>query len=244
MTRKFAVICEAAADFQTATELADRVIVDEVAWLESDAVEYQRSWLNATPAGEPLIWAGLGGAARAAGIRARGHFNGEAGLADAKAARRAILFAQRTIDDLSAVVLIRDQDNEPQRRLGLEQARQEPHPVTIVVGLSVPEREAWVICGFDPECEAEIELLADERQRTGGDPRLHSHKLAAGGPDTAERSPKRVLQSLTRGDRDRERRCWRETPLDTLAGRGRDNGLADYLEEVRARLAPLIGDGR
>ena len=45
MNRRFAVVYEAAADFQTATELADRVLVDSIDWLEEDQVGYQRTWI-------------------------------------------------------------------------------------------------------------------------------------------------------------------------------------------------------
>ena len=44
MSLQFAVVYEAPADFQTATELADRVLVESIDWLEEDQIEYQRTW--------------------------------------------------------------------------------------------------------------------------------------------------------------------------------------------------------
>ena len=36
MSTRFAVVHEAGADFQTATELADRVLVEAIEWLDED----------------------------------------------------------------------------------------------------------------------------------------------------------------------------------------------------------------
>jgi hypothetical protein len=73
------------------------------------------------------------------------------------------------------------------------------------------------------------------------DPRLRSHELTACKKDNALRSPKRVLRELLGGDRDREVRCWRRTALNILRERGAENGPADYLDEIRDKLARLIG---
>ena len=123
------------------------------------------------------------------------------------------------------------------RREGLEQARRQDRSGTsIVVGFAIVEGESWVICGYDPQHEAE----SAENRDLGFDPRLRSHELTACKDDNAPRSPKRVLQVLSGGDRDHEHRCWMEIPLEVLRERGRENGLAAYLDEVRTRLAPLI----
>ena len=135
-----------------------------------------------------------------------------------------------------AILLIRDQDNQPERREGLEQARREAKlPLPVVVGLAVVERECWVISGFDPLDEAEESRLAAERQTLGFDPRMRSEELTACKNDLARRSPKRVLRVLCGGEHDRERRCWRETLIETLRDRGAMNGLGAFLDEVRAR---------
>jgi hypothetical protein len=69
---------------------------------------------------------------------------------------------------------------------------------------------------------------------------LRSHDLTACKDDQAPHSPKRVLRELCRNDRERERCCWCDTTLSTLRDRGTENGLADYLHEVRVQFAPLI----
>lgn len=247
MSLRFAVVHEAEADFRTATELADRELVDAIEWLDEDLLPHQREWIETVPVERRLTWKNLKRLALDAGITVEGHFDGQPAQADAKAGRRAILYLAETIPDLKAIVLIRDQDDQPERREGLEQARAEPHRnandevIPIVVGLAIVERESWAISGFDPEDAAETARLDAERTRLGFQPHENSHELTAGKDDTAIRSPKRVLRELCGGDLHRERRCWTETPLERLRERGGENGLAAYLTEVRDRLAPLIG---
>jgi hypothetical protein len=240
---QFAVVHEAPADFQTATELADRVLVESIDWLEDDGLEHQRIWLQEA-SGVPLTWKRIKQSALDAGIDAIGHFDGEPAEPDARAARRAILYLRYAVPDLAAVMLIRDQDDQPERRAGLEQARRQEEDggrLPVVVGLAVVERESWVISGFDPQDDVETSRLAAERRGLGFDPRLRSHELTACKADNATRSPKRVLRALCAGDADRERRCWRETLLATLRDRGAENGMGAFLDEVRTDLARLIG---
>jgi hypothetical protein len=250
MSHRFAVVAEAPADHRTATELADRTLIEAVnGWLDEHQLPHQREWVQAV-AGEPLLWKRIRKLAEAAGIEAEGFFNGEPGLPDARAARRALRYLRATVPDLEAVVLIRDQDDQTDRRKGLDQARDEDHEgLVIVIGLAVVEREAWVLAGFEPQDDAERERLNAERQTLGFQPHEKSHELTACKDDTARGSPKRVLGVLTGGVYERERRCWAETPLARLWERGTENGLKQYLDEVRSRLAPLIGhvaegDGR
>lgn len=198
MSHRFAVVHEAAADFRTATELADREIADAIGWLDEEGVAYQRSWVQVSPAGEPLYWKRIRAMASEAGVTASGHFNGEPGEADSAMARRAILYLRQVFgEELKGIVLVRDQDDQPERRRGLEQARQaDDGQVPIVVGLAVVERESWVIAGFDPADEGETARHAAEWQVLGFDPRLRSEELTACKDDAAKRSPKRVLAVL------------------------------------------------
>ena len=243
MSLQFAVVHEARADFETATELADRVLVDSIDWLEDAHLEHVRAWIQKVGAAT-LTWKQIKRAALDAGIDAIGFFDGEPTAPDARAARRAVLYLRYALPDLAAVLLIRDRDDQPERRTGLEQARQQEHPASslrIVIGLAIVERENWVISGFEPQGEAETTRLDVVRRELGFDPRLRSHELTACKADNALRSPKRVLRALTVGDAERERRCWSETSLATLRSRGDDNGLGAFLDEVRDELASLIG---
>jgi len=242
MSHRFAVVAEAPADHRTATELADRTLIDAINdWLDEDQLPHQREWVVEV-AGEQITWKRIRRLAEAAGIEAEGFFNGEPGLPDARAARRALRYLRASIPELEAVMLIRDQDDQADRRKGLEQARLEDHEgLVIVVGLAVVERETWVISGFVPHDDAEQMRLDAERQKLGFYPHERSHQLTACKDDTAPRSPKRVLQVLTGGHYDRERHCWNTTPLALMRERGTENGLVAFLDEVRTHLAPLIG---
>lgn len=242
MSLGFAVVAEAAADHGIATELADRVLIDAIGdWLDEEQLPHQREWL-VNVQGEPLTWTRIRRLAASRGIEAEGFFDGDPGLPDAKAARRALLYLREVDAEIKAVALIRDQDDQPDRRGGLEQARREGvNGIVIVIGLAIVEREAWVLAGFEPQNEDEKTRLDAERQKLGFYPHEHSQELTACKDNSAVRSPKRVLRALTGGDSTRESPCWRSTPLVRLRERGAQNGLTPYLDEVRDRLAPLIG---
>jgi hypothetical protein len=243
MSLRLAVVHEAKSDFDTATELADRVLCESITWLDESLLSSQRSWIDTNRSGSRLSWTNIAKSARQTGIRAHGHFRDGPGLADAASARRALEYLLQEFEgELHAVLLIRDQDDEPERRLGLNQARQDHAGESIViVGIPVVEREAWVISGFVFQNSTEQERLDAERKRLGFNPCERSHELTACKDDNANRSPKRVVKQLTSGDLTRERDCWNITPLDQLRERGQDNGLNHFLSEVRDRLAPLIG---
>lgn len=242
MTLRIAVVHEAEADFTTATELADRVIVEAVGWMTDDDIVPAREWLEFTPDGLRLSWTGIDNLALEAGIRVRGHFGKDPAEPDAKAAVRAIRYLRLVYPELDAVMLIRDRDDQPERIQGFAQARAVNHDgLPIVIGLAIVTREAWVICGFDCQGDSELVLLQAVRKRLGFDPCLRSHELTAHKDITDKRSPKRALRELTADDRARERQCWFDTHLTLLRERGTDNGLADFLDDVRSRLAPLFG---
>ena len=241
MSQKFFVVSEARADFITATELADRVLLAEIAWLDDALIESQRQWVGEDSPGSHLAWTTVAYRAREIGIRVQGHFNGEPGFPDARAARRAILYVLSQFDGVAAILLIRDLDDQDERRQGLEQARfADKSGTRIVIGVASVERECWVICGFDPEDEKEKQRLGEEHQKLGANPCLRSHELTASKSDIALRSPKRVLKFLTGDNWERQRRCWNSTSLQVLKDRGGENGLADYLDEIKAHLAPVI----
>lgn len=241
MTMNFVVISEGLADFTIAAELADRVFVSEVDWLEEQLLDSQRRWIGEDEPGRRLSWKSIPSRARDVGIRVRGHFSGEPALPDAQAARRAIAYVLWKFEMVDAIVLIRDADDQNERRQGLEQARvADASSLTIVIGVANAEREAWVISGFEPQDPQEQQRLDSEIQNLGWNPCARSHDLTAGKDDQALRSPKRVLAMLTNGDWSRQEHCWRATPLAVLQTRGQHNGLAEYLDEIKRHLVPAI----
>ncbi len=238
---RIAVVYEANADFSLAVGIADRVLLARLDWLYEEILDSLRSWIPNLPDGLPMTWTGVSRRARELGIRVHGHFSGEPGEPDAQAGRRALHVIRCEFGQLDAVLLIRDTDDQPQRRDGLEQARGDRNCWCPII-LAVPhcEREAWVISGFDPQNQRESERLASETAELGFDPCLYSERLTACKHDAARRSAKRVLRVLTAGDRSRETSCWMTTDLDKLRNRGARNGLVEYLNELQERLVPVF----
>jgi hypothetical protein len=139
---------------------------------------------------------------------------------------------------LAAVFLIRDSDNDLQRRQGLNQARDCARwPFEIVIGVAHAKRECWLLAAFCPQGDEEQSGHAAVRSELGLDPCLQSHELVAQA-ETAKRNAKRVLGTLCP---DGGERGLRETRLDVLKERGGGNGLAEYLAELESRYVPLLG---
>jgi hypothetical protein len=236
----FVVIYEASADFQLATELADRVLRANIRWLEtSEALDSNRTWVGGPSDSQPLKWASIKRLARDADIRVHGHFNDAPGAPDSKAARRAIAYVLNTFDNVTAILLVRDLDDQPERQTGLNQARDQCNNIRIIIGVADIERESWVLSGFRPSNDSEQALLTSARQELGFDPTSRPHQLRARN-DTAIRSPKQVLRMLTRGNEEREQRCWIDTPLEVLRQNGQNNGLACFMREIEEGLVGVL----
>lgn len=237
-----AVVCEAEADRRTATGLADRILLERCDWLEDDWIDGCREY-RGLEADEPFLrWDKVHELAQHRRIRAQGHFDEKPGAPDSLNARKALFLLIGCKQPPQAVLFIRDSDNEPSRRTGMEQAATEPGrnwQFTIVIGFAHPKRECWVLAGFEPQDNAEQQRFADLRLELGFDPRVDADRLTAK-HDADTKSAKRVLAALTQDGRERETRCWNETELEVLRTRGGRTGLSAYLEEVEQRIVPLV----
>lgn len=222
----FAMVCEGPSDQRTASELADRVLQAHCNdWLTSDVLDSIRRWRGTTSEEPYLPWTRVKDEAAKAGIKVHGFgYGGQSMKPDEATATKAIRVLSR-IAKLDAILLIRDTDGRTERREGLEQARDASKlNVPIVLGIAHPKREAWVLSGFIPKDEEERQRHATIREKHGMNP-----------------DPKVVVENLFGGDYHRERSCWAETALDVLEKEGVNNGLADYLHDIRQRLAPMVG---
>jgi hypothetical protein len=237
---EFGVVCEAPADKETACGLADRVLLEEVPWLDSEALASYRRW-RGSDSEQPLQkWTEVKAELARKGVKGIfGHFGGEPGAPDALTARRALLLMASSSRPPEAVLLIRDSDGDPRRRRGLEQARDDRRwPFQVVIGLAEPKRECWVLAGFNARDEAERTRLEELRRRLSFHPVQEAHRLDAS-EHGAKNDAKRALDELM-PDRERERACLEETPLSELESRGETTGLTAFLREVRARLVPVL----
>jgi len=238
---EFGVVCEARADRDTACGLADRVLLEEVSWLEPEMLGSYRLWRGTRPEMPFLKWASVREECQRAGLKGIfGKFNGQPGQPDAYMARLALLLLASSKKPPRAVLLVRDSDGDSRRRLGLEQARNDkPWPFPVVIGVAESKRECWVLAGFDPKSPQEAARLDMSERRLSFHPVRDAHRLDAR-EHGAKKDAKVALEELTRGDMARERACLEETPLPVLEERGGNIGLADYLKEVRERLVPVL----
>jgi hypothetical protein len=149
-------------------------------------------------------------------------------------------------DPIDAVVLVMDTDDEQvECPRGVKAARDEAlgwKLFRIICGFPDPEREAWVLAGFEVCDPFEQQRLDEVHRELGFSPVLHAVKLRDK-THGAPRNIKRVLGVLTGDDPDREARCWAEPPLATLHERGAATGLSAFLAELQAMLPGLRGAG-
>lgn len=240
------VVCEAPADAEMATTLADRVLVEKGPdWVEGNLV-HLRAWRGFEDATDHSRWRGLKGLADKAGIpRMLGRDPDIPKGYDGAIARKAILLARPGKEPAPlALLLVRDLDNQPKRRLSLEAAANKASRAGFPVLLATPdpEREAWVLHGFEPQDESEEQRLAAERERLGFDPRIAPQRLRGDRRQgTQSRDIKAVLSTLVGDDPERERQCLEQTSLGTLRQRGEATHLAAFLEQVEADLLPRLG---
>ncbi len=253
---EFIVIVESSADARTATKLAERVLVEKVDWLESDNLQYLFQWSGLQNGTEYSYWSDISKIiddAKDLGYKpARFLGHGRDGLpykADGATSIKLLNLVRRFLQKtrlIRAILLIRDLDNQPERRKGLEQARlaqiDGQSKLEIVIGTADRMREAWVLNGFIPSNQEEERILVEIERELKFDPCLESHRLREKSFAGANRirNPKVVVEKLTGGNMEREQKCWEETSLELLRARGVNTGLTDYIDEVEQRLVPII----
>jgi len=244
MPLDFVIVCEAQADFQTASTLADRVLCERVDWIEAQILNAYRNYIGTRPETPYLTWTESAQLSKVLGRRVHGHFEGKPGDLDALAGRKAILVVLLKFPQVKAILLIRDSDGLVARQKGLNQARAEMKTfenLAIVVGVAHCKREAWILAGFDSRDEEERRQLEALRQELGFDPCERAHDLDAKHVHD-KRSAKRALSLLVGNKPDREADCIAKPSLALLTLRGQDNGLATYIREVNDFIVPLFAD--
>ncbi|MDP5337043.1 MAG: hypothetical protein NWQ28_00515, partial [Nodularia sp. (in: cyanobacteria)] len=233
---EFIVIVESGADARTATKLAERVLKEKVDWLDDDSLKYHFHWTGLDEGAEYSCWKDIKKIIDDAqqqlkykAPRFLGHDSkGVAFKADGARAMKAlnlVRFLQKT-RKIKAVLLMRDLDNQPDRKEGLEQASLEHTNRTlkleIVIGAADTKREAWVLNGFIPSNQQEQKILELIKNKLTFDPCLESHRLRSTSEKEAERNRnvKVVLEQLTNKEIEREKQCWEDTSLEILRERG------------------------
>lgn len=250
---EFVVIVESSADARIATNLAERVLVEKIDWLEPDFLQNLFRWSGLDESTEHCCWRDIKNVierAEKSGIRIPRHLgHGKTGVlkADGAVARKILILVQQLASSrqIEAVFFIRDLDNQPERRQGIEQARlehinQQPK-LKVVIGTADRMREAWVLNGFTPLNLEEKQILEEIETKLKFDPCEDAHKLRSNSWEEPNRvrNPKVVVAKLTGGDSSREQKCWEETSLDLLRARGRHTGLKVYLDEIEQLISVI-----
>ncbi len=235
-----AIVCEADADFRAASTLIDRVLVEQIEWLEAENIEHVRCYAGVESEYEWTRLQNVDALLKARKLKVKmGHFLGEPGDPDALMARKSILLLSSMKPRPDVLVVIRDTDNQPERKDGLDQARSEYHGrPPLALGVAIIKRENWILAGFRSRDDDENQRLQAERQRLGYDPSQSPHR-ANSHEYRSKNCPKQVLENLM-ATADRELECLRETALEELQTRGINVGLADFLKEIEATICPLL----
>jgi hypothetical protein len=249
------VIVESGADARTAIKLAERVLKEKFDWLDDDSLQYYFQWTGLESETEFSCWRDIIKIIEDAKEKLKykpsrflGHdSNGVPLKADGAASIKVlnlVRFLQKT-RQIKAVIFIRDLDNQPERKEGIEQARLEHINKTpkleIIIGAADPKREAWVLNGFIAFDDEKV-ILEDIKNKLSFDPSIEPERLRS----TSEKEPERirnikfVVEQLTGKDMEREKQCWEETSLEILRVRGVKTGLMAYLQEVEERLSVII----
>ena len=240
----FAIVAEAKADQRIASELAERVLVDEVDWIVEENLGDYCCWQGLETSSDYLPWKSIMGAARARGIVTHGKFRQSPGVFDERRARMALRLFKALDERPAAVVLVRDTDDEGGRLESLERVRAEgAWEFVVLLATPDPKRECWVLAGFDPANDEEEAAINEVRSLLGFDPRLHAEQLTAK-RNKGKRNAKKILERLMRPESEREESCWRQSELSVLRERGQQSRLAAFLDEVSTRLVPLLAGGR
>ena len=252
------VVGEAPADVRIARDLADRVLVEAGPdWIQEQDRDYfinellpgLRRWSGLNPDQTHSTWRDVRQLSRnypELTFLRRPSAPGQSleHLPDYVPVRKAILLSGilRKGHFPHALVLIRDLDNQAERKAGMHKARaDEELKVIVVLATPNPKREAWVLNGFVCQNQQEEQELKAIRQQINFHPCQEAHRLRyASQTSRPERDPKKILERLTGNSGEREAQCWLETPLATLRKYGVETYLKEFLNEIADRLLPLF----
>jgi hypothetical protein len=174
-----------------------------------------------------------------------GEFKALEHAGEAATARRAMLLFRylklKKQLPLDVIILMRDTDDQLGRVTALRAAREGAEAAfKVVIGAAHTKRECWVLAGFEPEDDDERDKLEAQRAALGYQPQHESHRLTASG-SSGKHNAKTIIDALGI-DEAREARCL-AAALPLLRERGGQNGLRDFLDDLAARVTPLLDAG-
>ncbi len=240
------VICENTGDAVVAKGFGQRVLLENIEWLRdlSDTPEALPTWGGLTAKMVFTSWVSISrlyNDSNLPNIRSL-EINGQPPEPDALTALKAFRLAEQ-VSPL-AVVLLRDIDAVDARKNGLAQARDKYQqtslaPIPCVIGLPDRYQEAWLLASFQPRNPREVDALDQIcHDLESVHPTREAHRL--NGAQGEIRHAKTIWKRLSSNDEARAESCWTDTPLEHLHQHGVGCGLSAYLEEIRARVVPLL----
>ncbi|MBK7826371.1 hypothetical protein [Nannocystis sp.] len=242
---RFAVAGEDEAHHFAVTTLTDRILTEQVAWLDGN-LDACRIWCETQEGRSWSVFVRARKELRQRDLRRSlptGHFGrGDPAQPDARFAR-AQLHIWKDANDrgerLDVVFIARDLDHKDGRLLGLRQAIAErPWPFAVVLAWFQPEAEAWFIAGHEPRGEDQRERHAQLRSRLGFCPIEQPHRLLST-RDDSEKDAKVVWATLKADDPDARLRSM-QVDLDRLRRNGAQAGVADFLDRIFQSIVPLL----
>lgn len=220
--------------------LAQRVATEDIHWLDAETLAVMCRWLGPVDDGEYKIPKGVEYKRAGRKFRIHGKIAGAPLLPEAGMYRRILVaFEQReTVPDV--VIIARDGDGyAEQRRSGFQQVVEGvPWSFAVILTMPEPESEAWFVCGFEPNHGKERARLESLRD-LNFNPIMEPHRLTSR-PNDARTDAKRVAKVLFDDDQERRNACLERAPLATLVQRGQHAGLAQFIDDLRRVLVPLV----
>ncbi len=252
MSNRIAVVCEGPSDFPVARALIDQTLLRcaELHWIHDDADLGVHVAYGGLVKNEPFIkWTNIDADSTKDYRRSlRSVFKEQWPEHDIAVRVQRVLFEflRRSSDAGEAppyIVIVKDTDNDQARadQLRAVRALLEAKKLLAVLGVQHTELECWLLCGFDPETDAERQRLTEVCRGefppgVGFNPCEKSHQLTATKKDQDKLSPKRVLNHLTNGDPTRAITGLHRDRHAVLKARGTENGLAEFLRDIEQRL--------
>lgn len=245
MSVRWLVLAEDRLAFDCATALFDRVVAERSSWLRDDwatvaSRENHRTFTGVEPGSS---------CSRPQAIkRHRLRIQAQAGEGVAAVQLRKMR-AVATAEQCSGLLVTHDTDHDETRELRADSRNAVDTGMPTLVAEATPEFDAWVLSGFLHAGADERQRLEAIKRRTGLDPTTRSHELTSTSA-TAKRDAKELCTELldlpgqASFHHERVRDCLVETPLQTLEARGKENGLANWLDDVAAIGLPAMGDER
>jgi hypothetical protein len=236
---RIALVCEGPTDLPVVRALVNRLIVEVVDWAAGQ-MDDVITWVGYEPGTQYMAWRTT--KLRAEPVSRKVFGDHLPSSREAFTARKALLLFDQLPSERrpDAVILQRDTDRDAVREADLVLARDNfPWKFVVVLGVARPMVESWILAGFIPTDDE------SDRHRTmcshlGFDPCQSGERLSPQHADLTKR-PKHVLEALTRADPTRVQTCYEITPFAHLRQTGANNGLGDFLDEVRTRLVPALG---